>query len=453
MPGGEIARVIVAASECLDGRWLVLEITFHDGIAALHDFADRRAIAGDRLHRLGIGDHDVLDDDGGHALTRHQRIPLRGVEAGPIVARRAVERGPVTLRGAVGVQHIEAHRLHFAQHGGGRRGPAGQHARADRQRAFVFGWCVDQHRQHDRRTAHVRHVMLGDQLEDALRIDLAQTHMGAANRGHRPGISPARAVEHRQRPQIARLVVELERQRVRHRAKVRAAMAEHDALRVPRGAGCVEQADALPLICDTGVVEIGVTTGDEILVLGIGDHGAMAGLGVGDVDHNRFRFHEVERGRNGAVELAVGEEHLRFAVVEAKGDRRRIEPDIDRVQDRAQHRDGEVRFEHRRRVGRQDRDGIASADAGFGQRVGEPAAAGIELAVGVAEITVDHRNAIGKNARRPLEKTDRRQRHVIGLVFHQFRTLDRHRHSPAGFAAQRPLGQCARTRVRTASLE
>ena len=43
-----------------------------------------------------------------------------------------------------------------------------------------------------------------DQREDHRRVDLAQADMGAADGGDRPGVGPAVAVEHRQRPQIDR---------------------------------------------------------------------------------------------------------------------------------------------------------------------------------------------------------------------------------------------------------
>ena len=85
-------------------------------------------------------------------------------------------------------------------------------------------------------------------VEDALGLDLAQADVRAAGRGDRPGEGPARAVEHRQRPQVAALVVELEGERVGERAEVGAAMAVDRALGIAGRARRIEQADAVPLV-------------------------------------------------------------------------------------------------------------------------------------------------------------------------------------------------------------
>src|SRR3546814_14702660 len=57
---------------------------------------------------------------------------------------------------------------------------------------------VDQHVQHDRRAAEMIDPVIGDGVEDRLRLDPAQTDMRAGALGDSPGEAPAVAVEHRQ---------------------------------------------------------------------------------------------------------------------------------------------------------------------------------------------------------------------------------------------------------------
>src|SRR3546814_19260629 len=59
---------------------------------------------------------------------------------------------------------------------------------------------VDQHVQHDRRAAEMIDTVIGDGVEDRLRLDPAQTDMRAGALGDGPGEAPAVAVEPRQRP-------------------------------------------------------------------------------------------------------------------------------------------------------------------------------------------------------------------------------------------------------------
>ena len=66
------------------------------------------------------------------------------------------------------------------------------------------GLCrtLDQHAEHGRRAAHMRHAMLADGVEDFRRLHFPQANMRAADCSHAPGKAPAVDVEHRQRPEI-----------------------------------------------------------------------------------------------------------------------------------------------------------------------------------------------------------------------------------------------------------
>ena len=70
MHDAEIAGVKPAAGERLLGRRPVLEITFHDHVAAHHHFAQRFAIARDGCHRLRVEHIQRLERAVAHALAR-----------------------------------------------------------------------------------------------------------------------------------------------------------------------------------------------------------------------------------------------------------------------------------------------------------------------------------------------------------------------------------------------
>ena len=252
-------------------------------------------------------------------------------------------------------------------------------------------------------------------IEDALGLHLAQAHVRPAGRRDRPGKRPAGAVEHRQRPQIAALVVELEGQRVGERAQIGAAMAVDRALGIACRAGGVEQADRVPLVLGAGIGERRVARGDEVLVLDAPEARRARRLGVGDVDDDGPLGAELlQRRGDGGMELAVGQQQLGLAVLQAEGDERRIEADVDRVQHRADHRRRIVRLQHGRRVGGQDRHRVAALDAGLGQRMRQLPGAGVELAIGVALRAVDDGGAVAEELRRAGEEAHRAQRHEVG---------------------------------------
>ena len=306
-------------------------------------------------------------------------------------------------------------------------------------------------------------------LEDARGLHFAQAHVRAGRRRDCPREGPARAVEHRQGPQIAAVVVELEGQRVGKRAEIGAAVAVDGPLRVAGGAARVEQADRVPLVLGTRVDELRITRGDKALILDPTEARRIAGFGVGDVDHDRPGCAQrLERGRDGAVKLAVGQQQLGLAVVEGEGDQRRVEPDIDGIEYCADHRHGVVGLQHGGNIGGQDRHRVAAPDAGLGQGMCQPPRAGVQLAIREATVAVDHRRAVAEELRRALEEAHRAQRHEVGRALAQLGPLvrgvfllqarpqfhagpphadckDRRRLAPAcaGFLVPSPAGRCS----------
>ena len=166
-------------------------------------------------------------------------------------------------------------------------------------------------------------------------------------------IGPARAVEHRQRPQVAAVVVELEGQRVGERAEIGAAMAVDRALGIAGGAGRVEQADAVPLVLAARdrrtpdrptAMKPSYSTPPKLGAPAVSASAMSTTIGA-------LGAELLQRRRDGGVKLAVGEQQLGLAVLQAEGDQRRIEADVDRVQHGADHRRRVVRLQHRRHVG------------------------------------------------------------------------------------------------------
>jgi len=100
----------------------------------------------------------------------------------------------------------------------------------------------------DRSRAIVVDTLAADRVEDRLRVDLAQAHVRAAERGDGPREAPAVAMEHRQRPEIARVVRHRPRRRVADRVQVGAAVMRDDALRIARRARCVRDGDRVPFV-------------------------------------------------------------------------------------------------------------------------------------------------------------------------------------------------------------
>src|SRR3954470_12612734 len=130
-------------------------------------------------------------------------------------------------------------------------------------------------------------------------------------------------------------------------------------------------------------------------------------------------------------------------MVELKCDRRRIEPDIQRVEHGTGHGDGEMHLVHRRNVRQHRRDGVADADTLAGKIRSKALAALMRLAPGEAAPLVDRADVIGIDRGAACEKAQRAQRHVIGgrLVEADIVLLLplAHRHLPYAPAYRNPM--------------
>ena len=226
----------------------VLEVALHHRVAAEHDLAQSYAVRRHRVHRLRVGHLHAVHGRVADTLPGHEGGALAQRQALPVGLGHADRGRPVGLGQAVEVGDAEAHALHRLDHRAGRCGTAGGDLHPLLEAALHLVRRVDQHGQHDRGAAEMRHLLVAQRGEDDGGIDLAQADMGAAGGSDAPGVGPAVAVEHRQRPQVDRAGAEAEDQRVAKRVQVGAAMVVDDTLRVAGGARGVAERDRFPLV-------------------------------------------------------------------------------------------------------------------------------------------------------------------------------------------------------------
>jgi hypothetical protein len=163
--------------------------------------------AGHRLfHRFRVDHREVFQRRVAHALARllggarrpFQSAPLRF----PVVHDgRAVGLGQPVEMGHLETLHPPCRRARF---------PAAARRRVEGHRlvevALLVVGRVEQRRHDDRRAAQMRHAVIGDRVIHRLGADPAQADMRAGLHRQRPGEAPAVAVEHRQRPEIDRVL-------------------------------------------------------------------------------------------------------------------------------------------------------------------------------------------------------------------------------------------------------
>ena len=246
-------------------------------------------------------------------------------------------------------------------------------------------------------------AVLGDRGEDRRRLDPAQADMGPGDRSHCPGIGPAVAVEHRQGPQIDRIAVEPNGDRVAERVQKGAAMVIDDALGIAGGAGSVVERDRRPLVLGAGPFGGRIALAEKGLVFGAAERRAVGK--VVDLDERQRAAELGQRRRDDRGEFSIGDQQLRLAMRQDKGDRARVETVIERVQHRPRHRHAVMRFEQCRHIRRQYRDRVARPDTAAAQRIGEPPAAIVKLAIGEAGFAMHDRELVRIDHGRARQKT------------------------------------------------
>ena len=224
-------------------------------------------------------------------------------------------------------------------------------------------------------------------------------------------------MEHRQRPQIDRVLAEAGGQDIRDGVEIGAAVMRHHALRIARGARRVAQRNGVPLVERVGAGKEGIAGRHGGLIFDLSDPGRRAERRVIDVDHDRLRpRHQFQRIGNDGGELRIDQQDLRTAMVELERDRGGVEPDVQRVEHGAGHRHREMRLVHRRQVRQHGGDRVAATDAAGGEVRGKPPAALIGLPPGEAAALIDRAGVVRIDRGAAGQETQRRQRNEVGLV-------------------------------------
>jgi len=164
-------------------------------------------------------------------------------------------------------------------------------------------------------------AVLRDQFENFRRIDLAQADIDARGRGKRPGKAPAVAVEHRQRPEIDRMLAEIAGEDIADGVEIGAAVMGHDALGIARGARGVAERDRVPFVVRQPCREAGIALRQCRLVFDFADALSAGKRLVVDVDHRRFRaLHQGEGLGDHAGKFGIDQDQFRAAMIELERD-------------------------------------------------------------------------------------------------------------------------------------
>ena len=192
---------------------------------------------------------------------------------------------------------------------------------------------IDQRVVDDRRSAHVGDAVLLDQLEDLGRLDLAQADIDAGGRRERPGKAPAVAMEHRQRPEIDRMLAEIAGEDIADGVEIGAAMMGDDALGIARRARRVAQRDRVPFVAGRDRREVRIALRDGGFIFDLADALAAFERGIVDVDHERlWPAHLRQRIGDHAGKFGIDQNDFCAAMIELERNRGRIEADVERVE-------------------------------------------------------------------------------------------------------------------------
>ena len=406
MPHGEVTGMEPAALEGVLGLLRLVVVAGEDAVAAHDHLADRLGVPRHVVHVL-VDDADEVRAVVRVPLARQQLRLLVDVQLVPLRLPAAGHHRPVGLGQPVEVDRVQVELAHpLQQRRRGRRAAGGhRHVLLERMGALVVDDAVV-----DRRRAAVVGDALGlEELPDPLRLDPAQADVRGAGGRHAPGEAPAVAVEHRQRPEVDRVVAQLGLERDAERAQVGAAMRVDRALGLAGGARRVVDRDRLVLAADRRLDRVGRAGGQELLV-------GVVGL-AGVLDHDHLEVVELDV-LDERVQRRVDEQEARARVLEDVLELLFARARVHRDQHSAGERHAEVRLEQGRCVRGQDRDPLVLLQPAVLDRRGEPVAASLELRVVVAPLAVDHRRALPQRDRVALEERQRAELESKRIVRH-----------------------------------
>ncbi len=429
MPHTQIAGMIPAAFERFIRGAGVFQIALHHHIAAEHHLAHGVAIIGHFQHGFGVAHGQIFQHRIAYPLARLDAGLFIGGQGVPFFVPVIDHGGAIGFGQAVKMRHRKTAGCHRANHAGGRRGGGGKKFNAVAESLAFFRFGVDQHAHHHRRAAHMGDLVFGDGVINQRRLGAAQADMCACRHTQRPGKAPAVAMEHRQRPQIDGMLLHGCRDHIAHRQQIGPAMMEHHALRIAGGARRVVQRNRVPFIAGQRPFKSRIALGDEAFIFHFADARTFAGIfRIININHQRLCLAQGKRALGQPGKFPVHDQDFRFAMIQNKGDGRRIQPVIQRVDDRPRERHAIMRLQHLRDIGREDRHRIATANAALVQGARQPAAAGVKFGIGELCVAMHNGRLIGIYIRRAAQKTERRQRLMIGRIFVKVKIVDIGRH-------------------------
>ena len=91
-----------------------------------------------------------------------------------------------------------------------------------------------------------------------------------------------------------------------------------------------------------------------------------------------------------------------------------VEATVDRIQHRTRKWHAEVRLQHRRCIGCNDRNGVAPLDAPRNKRGSQPVASVSRLSPRLAQLAMDDGHAIGEYVCTSIQESERAERHMVG---------------------------------------
>mmetsp|Transcript_33576 Transcript_33576/g.68684 ORF Transcript_33576/g.68684 Transcript_33576/m.68684 type:complete len:259 (-) Transcript_33576:179-955(-) len=206
IPHSQVASVEDTAFELLCGRFRILEISFHDGIATHHNLTNGLSIARHWLASLWVYHFQILQLQTANTLPRQQRRFLFQGLAVPFIFPFAHHTCSVRLCQAVDMADFDAIVRHSGQH---RRG--GSSRRGHELQVLVPGlWTrVLKHGAHHNGSPRdVGHSVLLHRREDVIGHHLAQADVDPGHSCHGVGEEPAVQVENRHRPKVDAMPVQ-----------------------------------------------------------------------------------------------------------------------------------------------------------------------------------------------------------------------------------------------------
>ena len=282
----QIARTEIAILEGGLCRLGILQVAFHDGVAAQGNFANGLTIAGNRLAGFGIKHGGIFGDGERHTLTRFQFGAGGEILIIPFALPDRHDGMTIGFGQPVNLGDVEPEAFNPLQDGGGRRCACGHDLNGVVERAAISIISVDDHAQHDGCAAKMRYAMISDGIIDRFRGHGPVADQGSRQRGDGKDMPPAVAVKQWHSIEIGKMARHLPVSDGPHGHEHGAAMMIDNALGPAAGPGGVVKGECIPFITGQRPFSLGVTAFKQGLIIHFTQPGTATGVfTVGNIDH------------------------------------------------------------------------------------------------------------------------------------------------------------------------